>query len=128
MSTPLPPPPPGGDGQPPVPPPPPPPGGGLPVPPPPPPVGGVPGGVPQGNNGLAVASLVLSIIGVCCGIGSILGIILGFVALNQIRKTGQQGEGLAKAGIIVGVITLLIGIAWFFVSLATGGGTFYYNG
>ena len=33
------------------------------------------------------------------------GIILGFVALNQIKKTGQPGEGLAKAGIIIGFIT-----------------------
>lgn len=126
MSTPTP-PPPGGDnagGQPPVPPPPP---GGAPVPPPPPPAGGVPGGTPQGNNGLAVASLVLSIVGVCCGIGSILGIILGFVALNQIKKTGQPGEGLAKAGIIIGVITLLIGIFFWILSLVTGNGYFYYG-
>lgn len=127
MSTPAPPPPPGGDGQPPVPPPPPPPSGGVPVPPPPPPVGSVPGGAPQGNNGLAVASLVLSIVGVCCGIGSILGIILGFVALNQIKKTGQPGEGLAKAGIIIGVITLLIGIFFWILSLVTGNGYFYYG-
>ncbi len=138
MSTPTP-PPPGGDnagGVPPVPPPP--PGGGVPpvpptppagggFPPPPPPMGSVPGGTPQGNNGLAIASLVLSIVGVCCGIGSILGIILGFVALNQIKKTGQPGEGLAKAGIIIGFITLAIGIIWFFISLATGNGTFYYS-
>lgn len=115
MSTPTPPPPP-----------PPPPSGGAPIPPPPP-IGGVPGAVPQGNNGLAVASLVLSIVGVCCGVGSIIGIILGFVALNQIKQTGQPGEGLAKAGIIVGVITLLIGISFFMLSLVTGNSYFYYG-
>ncbi len=91
-------------------------------------MGGVPGGVPTGNNGLAVTSLVLSIVGVCCGIGSIIGIILGFVALNQIKKTGQPGEGLAKAGIIIGVITLLIGIFFWTLSMVTGNGYFYYGG
>lgn len=142
MTTPPPPPPPPGGGMPPVPPPPPgqppvpppPPGGGMPpVPPPPPPGygagGGMPGATPQGNNGLAIASLVLSIVGICCGIGSIIGIVLGFVALNQIKKTGQSGEGLAKAGIIIGFITLAIGIIFWIISLASGNGsyTFYTN-
>ena len=90
-------------------------------------MGSAPGGTPQGNNGLAVASLVLSIVGVCCGIGSILGIVLGFVALNQIKKTGQPGEGLAKAGIIIGFITLAIGIFFWLLSLITGNGYFYYG-
>lgn len=122
---PVPPPPPGG-GYPPVPPPPP---GQPPVPPPPPGYGsggGMPGSVPQGNNGLAIASLVLSIVGVCCGIGSIIGIVLGFVAMNQIKKTGQSGEGLAKAGIIIGFITLAIGIVWWIFSLASGNGSYMF--
>ncbi|MGV1078836.1 MAG: DUF4190 domain-containing protein, partial [Candidatus Nanopelagicales bacterium] len=123
------PPPPPGGGMPPVPPPP--PGGGMPpVPPPPPgygPGGGMPGGpAQQGTNGLAITSLVLSIVGVCCGIGSIIGIVLGFVALNQIKKTGQSGEGLAKAGIIVGFITLALFIILWIISIVSGNGNYTY--
>ena len=96
--------------------PPPPPPEGYPPPPPatggyaPPPEYGAP--VPQaGNNGLAVASLVCSIVGVFCGgVLSIIGIVLGFVALNQIKRSGQGGKGMAQAGIIVGIISLILGI------------------
>ena len=35
-------------------------------------------------------------------IPAIVGIILGIIALNQIKQTGQQGRGLAIAGIVVG--------------------------
>nr|WP_274521138.1 DUF4190 domain-containing protein [Rhodococcus sp. 311R] len=34
--------------------------------------------------------------------------ILGIVALNQIKQTGQQGRGLAIAGIAVGAAFLAI--------------------
>ncbi len=85
----------------------------------PPPSSGYPGAeygygapVPQGTNTMAIASLVASIVGVCCGIGSIIGIVLGILALNQIKQTRQAGHGLAVAGIIVGVVTMLISLAW----------------
>lgn len=88
-----------------------------PPPPPPPPNYGPPGGSPMpqaGTNSLAIASLVLSIVGVFCGIGSIVGIVLGFVARSQIKKTGQSGDGLALAGIIIGFVTILLSIGFFF--------------
>ncbi|HEY2725210.1 MAG TPA: DUF4190 domain-containing protein [Pseudonocardiaceae bacterium] len=55
------------------------------------------------TNGLAVASLITSAAGLLvCGLASPVGAILGHVALRQIRETGQQGRGLALAGIIIG--------------------------
>jgi len=51
-----------------------------------------------GTNGLAIGSLVLSLLGLFCGIGSIVGVILGFIARGQIKRTGQGGNGLAVAG------------------------------
>ncbi|SPM29193.1 hypothetical protein MTAB308_2684, partial [Mycobacterium terramassiliense] len=104
----YPPPPPGGYGYPP------PPAGGYGYPPPvgyPPPPGYPP---PQmvGTNGFAVASLVCSLFGwVCMFIGAFLGIIFGFVALSQIKRTGQKGRGMAIAGIVIGAIVLVGGIA-----------------
>lgn len=71
------------------------------------------------TNGLAVGSLVTSIAGVVlgipltlvCYIGAlipIVGVVLGAVALGQIRRTSQQGRGLAIAGIVVGAVTTVL--------------------
>ncbi|HEY5384520.1 MAG TPA: DUF4190 domain-containing protein, partial [Acidimicrobiales bacterium] len=63
----------------------------------------------QTTNGSAIASLVLSILGLF-GIGSLLGIIFGYRARREIRAAGgyQSGDGLALAGIIIGYVTLVI--------------------
>lgn len=94
--------------------PPPPPGG---YPPPPPPGGGYPPypgaySAPPGagTNGMAIASLACSLLGWACGLGPILGIVFGFVALNQIKQSGQGGRGLALAGIIIGAVAIVIGV------------------
>ena len=63
---------------------------------------------PPRRNGLAVAAL-------CCGIGQILigilagipALILGIIALNQIKARGEGGRGMAIAGIILGAIGIL---------------------
>jgi hypothetical protein len=62
------------------------------------------------TNGLAIASLVCSILGVCCGVGGLLGVIFGFVARSQIKRSGgsQKGSGLALAGIIVGFVVIAL--------------------
>jgi MFS family permease len=69
----------------------------------------------QKTNGLAIASLVVSIVGavmlVCYGIGgliSIVGAILGHVARRQIRERQEGGDGMALAGVIVGWIVTAI--------------------
>jgi hypothetical protein len=74
--------------------------------PPPPPAG-------SRTNGLAVASLVLGIVWLC-GVGSILALIFGCVALSRIKRTGEGGRGMAIAGIVlgsIGAIVLVISIA-----------------
>jgi hypothetical protein len=66
-----------------------------------------PGGA-KPTNGLAIASLVLSIIWLA-GLGSVLAVIFGIVARRQIRASGgrQGGEGLALAGALIGVVGVL---------------------
>jgi general secretion pathway protein G len=62
---------------------------------------------------LAIASLVCGIVGPCTlGLASIAGIILGIVGLKKIKAGGGAvgGRGLAIAGIIVSVVTLIIGL------------------
>ncbi len=99
---------------------------GYPPPPagyPPPPEYGVPypGGYayppgypppPRGTNKLAIGSIVASVVGLLCGIGSIIGIVLGAFALNQIKRSREGGFGLAVAGIAIGVASLVISIVW----------------
>lgn len=50
---------------------------------------------------MAVASLVLGIIWIYW-IGSILALIFGYLARAQIRQRGEQGDGMAVAGIVLG--------------------------
>lgn len=114
--TPPPPPPsPSGEPAPPVPPPP-------PIPPPPPvappsitgeqmsyPAQGAPGypppyqaAPPARTNAMAVAALICALGGLITIISAPVGAILGHVARRQIRETGEEGDGMALAGIIIG--------------------------
>jgi hypothetical protein len=79
---------------------------------------------PRRTNGLAIASMVVSIVGavsllctLCVSFlavaalgGGITGTILGFVARRQIRERGDAGDGMALAGVIVGLITSVLGL------------------
>ncbi|WP_459548843.1 DUF4190 domain-containing protein [Nocardia sp. X0981] len=87
------------------------------------PAGYQPYGYPanRGTNGLAIASLVTSLAGFAtCGFTSIVGIILGVVALNQIRSTGQEGRGLALGGIWVGVGLVVLLVLYLVVLIGAG--------
>jgi hypothetical protein len=73
------------------------------------------------TNRMAIWSLILSIL-TLGGLGSIAGIVLGVAARRRIAVTGENGRGLAIAGAVVGVITLLLAIAyWAFIAMHTGG-------
>lgn len=73
---------------------------------------------PPRTNGLAVASLVLGILGF-----GLLPVIFGHVALGQIRRNGEQGRGMAIAGLVLGWLVLASTVvAIVLVVLAVGGG------
>lgn len=75
----------------------------------------------QRTNRMAIWSLVLSII-TLGGLGSVAGIALGLAARSKIARTGERGHGLAIAGIIIGVVTLVAAIAyWVVIAMHTGG-------
>ena len=56
-------------------------------------------------NGMAIASLVLSVVGL-----SLIGVILGHIALSRIKRTGEQGHVLALIGVILGYLGILVWI------------------
>lgn len=64
--------------------------------------------VQQRTSGLAIASLVCGI----CQIGfpvptGVVAIFLGHAARRRIRRTGERGDGLALAGLILGYVGLI---------------------
>lgn len=61
---------------------------------------------------VAIGGLVLSIISIFgLGLAGLIGLILGIVALVQIKHTGEKGKGIAIAAIIIGFIwSFVIGI------------------
>ena len=73
----------------------------------------------MGTNGLAIASLVLGIVGF--GVGSLLAVIFGHVALHQIKQRQQSGRGLAIAGLVLGSIAVVSFVVLLLV-MAVGGG------
>lgn len=71
----------------------------------------------------AIASLVCSILGLCTGIGAILGVVFGHIALSQINKSNMivQGRGLAIAGLILGYLQIAAYVLIGIISVATSG-------
>lgn len=72
-----------------------------------------PGDFPR-VSGLSVASLVLGLLGWLCGIGSILAIIFGAVALHQINESRGRvtGKGMAIAGLVLGIVFAILYVIW----------------
>ncbi len=60
----------------------------------------------RGTNVMAILSLVFAFI------FSPVGIVLGHIAKKQIQRTGEQGNGLATAGLILSYIFTVLGVLW----------------
>lgn len=106
------------------------PGGSGPPPPPPAPGAYVPPPIPvvygqvmapygayqpaKSTNGFAIASMVIGIVSsLACYLGiftGVLGLVLGLVALSQIRAAPERigGKGMAIAGIVTSTIAIVI--------------------
>ncbi|GAB2990807.1 DUF4190 domain-containing protein [Saccharothrix stipae] len=57
---------------------------------------------PRQTNGMAIAALITAFL------FSPAGIVLGVVARKQIRRTGEEGWGMATAGLIIGVVLTVL--------------------
>jgi uncharacterized protein DUF4190 len=86
-------------------------------------------GVSQRTNTLAIVSLVCGIAQFATGITFIPAIICGHLARTQIRRTGEQGDGMALAGLILGyvgavltiVVLIIIAAVWVHVAHSVQG-------
>ncbi|GEN81140.1 hypothetical protein AFE02nite_28740 [Actinotalea fermentans] len=76
---------------------------------------------PTTTNGLAVASLVLGLVGLFLIpiLASIAAVITGHIARKQVRERGEGGDGLAVGGLVTGYLgaVIWIGILAFAVFL-----------
>jgi hypothetical protein len=76
----------------------------------------------RGTNGLAVASLA-------CGVGQFLvgplatipAIVLGHMARHQIKRTGEEGAGMALAGLLMGWAAVALAVFIVLVAAVTFG-------
>ena len=69
--------------------------------------------------GMATASLICSLI-LCCPIVTLVGVILGIVALLKIRGSAMSGRGLAWAGIIIGILTTTLTTLFMIIAINVG--------
>lgn len=55
-------------------------------------------------NVLSIIAFVISLLGF-----NIIAVILGYVALNQVNKSGERGKGFANAAMIIGLVSIILG-------------------
>ena len=73
---------------------------------------------PRPTNGMAIASLI------CAFVFAPLGIVFGHISLSQIKRSGEEGHGLAVAGLVisyfvtVGTIVVLTAVVLFTIAVA----------
>ncbi len=63
-------------------------------------------GAPRGTNVMAVVAIVVAFV------VPPLGVVFGVIGRRQIRRTGEDGDGLALAGIVLGTISTILAIVW----------------
>ena len=60
----------------------------------------------MGTNTLAILALVFAFIFAPAAI------VMGAIARKQIRRTGEQGMGLATAGLVCGIVFTVLSVIW----------------
>jgi hypothetical protein len=82
------------------------------------------------RTGIAVGSLVCGIVGLVIALVPVFGLVggllalvaipLGFIGLGAAKRQGGAGKGLAIGGIVTGVLTILVCVAWIALIAAVG--------
>ncbi|MFI7497671.1 DUF4190 domain-containing protein [Streptomyces sp. NPDC049687] len=70
---------------------------------------------PAPVNGVAIAALVL---GLLCFLPAV-GLVLGIIALVQIKKRGEHGKGMAIGGAVVSCLGLALWAVWLFTNVVS---------
>jgi len=62
-------------------------------------------GAPAKWNVLSIISLVTAVLGI-----GLAAVVLGHIALGQIKRTGEQGNVLAIIGLVLGYLEIVVGV------------------
>lgn len=81
---------------------------------------GYPGARGDKTNSMAIASLVCGLGGLVIGISAPIGVILGIIALMQIKSRKESGTAMAVVGIVVGGLITLFGIVLILAFISFG--------
>ncbi|MCU4295882.1 DUF4190 domain-containing protein [Brevibacterium permense] len=74
-------------------------------------IAGIGGGFVCGLLSLIpVIGIIFSIIAMFLWIAPVLAVIFGHIGLGQIKRTGEEGRGQAIAGLIIGYVTIALGL------------------
>jgi hypothetical protein len=79
----------------------------------PPPYGSGPPVAPaRKTNGMALASLISGVVAWVALplVGGVAAIVCGHIAQKQVRETGEEGAGLAVAGLVLGYLNLVASV------------------
>jgi hypothetical protein len=89
---------------------------------------------PRGNDGMALAAMIIGIlslliawipfIGILGTIGGIVALVLGFVGRGRIKKSGAGGNGMAITGIATGAVAIVLSVLITGFFFAAGDGFF----
>jgi hypothetical protein len=71
------------------------------------------------TNALAVTSLICGLAQPLLGLTTIPAIVLGYAARSQIRRTGEGGDGLATAGLVLGWIGAAVAVLILLILVVT---------
>lgn len=77
---------------------------------------------PRPTNTMSILALIFAFV------FSPLGVVFGHIGLSQIKRTGEQGRGLAIAGLVIGylgiaVIVLYLALIFFAIAIGFSAGT-----
>ncbi len=81
------------------------------------------------GKGMGIASLVLGIVGLCTGnlyglgcVLGIVGIVLAVMSGNKSSSAGLQRNGLAIAGLVLSILSVVVGAGCLICTICTGAG------
>lgn len=74
---------------------------------------------PRPTNNMALAAFIVSLVSLfSCPLIGLVSVFLGRRARDEIRRTGEQGDGLAQAGVIIGWVGVGLAVLYTLVMAA----------
>ncbi len=67
---------------------------------------------PTRDNWMGITSLIAGIISLFCTLPGVLAIVFGALGMSAVTRGTANNKGLCIAGIVTGVLGILISIAW----------------